>query len=118
MNEFFYLVKDPRRDRGKIRHSLENVPRLALFAAICFSETYDGMEGFAEDRLDELKAKGLVSQDCGVPYADTFMRLLNSVDPHQFNLCLRKYTKDIIDTLAEKADSHRRQEAPRHVTLG
>ena len=102
MKEYFYLVKDPRRDRGKIRHSLENVLRLALFAVICFSETYDDMEEFAEDRLDELKAKGLVSQDCGVPSADTFRRLLNSIDPHQFNLCLRKYTKDIIDTLAEK----------------
>lgn len=100
--ELFYMVVDPRRDRGKIRHSLENVLRLALLAVICASETYDDMEGFAEDRLEELKSKGLVSQDCGVPSADTFRRLLNSVNPDQFNLCLSTYAKDFIDTLAEK----------------
>lgn len=102
MPEYFYMVVDPRRDKGKIKHTLENVLRLALFAVICYSESYDDMEGYAEDKLEELKSKGLVSPDCRVPSADTFRRLLNSVNPEQLNLCLQTYARDIIDVLAEK----------------
>lgn len=100
--EWFYIVRDPRRDRGKIKHSLENVLRLALLGAICGCETYDDIEEFVEDRLEEFKEAGLVSEDCGEPSADTFRRLIESVNPEQLNACLIKYNSDILDTLAEK----------------
>lgn len=99
--EYFYMVKDPRV-LGKVEHQLEDVLRLALFSVICCCEEYAEMKEFTENRLDELKSKGLVSVECGVPSKDTFRRVLESINPDQLHRCLIAYGHDILDELAEK----------------
>ena len=95
------MVKDPRV-LGKVRHHLEDVLRLALFSVICCCEEYEEMDEFADNRIDELKSKGLVSDTCEAPSADTFRRVLESINPQQLQRCLIAYGQDIIDELAEK----------------
>lgn len=92
--EYFGRIKDPRC-LGMVVHQLEDVLSLALYAVICDCNGWDEMHEFAIDRVDELKKAALVSQECGIPSADTFERVLKKVDPEALRNALELHSDRI-----------------------
>ena len=66
------LVEDPRIDRTKL-HQLSDILFIAICSSICGIISWEGMETFAEERLDWFKK--FIPLENGVPSHDTFRRV-------------------------------------------
>lgn len=81
------LVEDPRIDRTKL-HQLSDILFIAICSSICGIISWEGMEAFAEERLDWFKK--FIPLENGVPSHDTFRRVFERIDPKQLQLVLKE----------------------------
>lgn len=97
--EIFYMVKDPR-DLGKVKHSLEDVLRIALLGTVCDCDDYEEIHDFVKERHKELVETGFLKLANGIPSKDTIERVVESVDNRQLRRCLDACRTDIMESLS------------------
>ena len=96
--EFFSRVKDPRV-LGKVKHSLEDVLRIALIGVLCSCDDYDEISDFVEEREAELRDMGFLDLENGVPSGDTIRRVVEAVNPDQLRASLGCARERIVSSL-------------------
>jgi predicted transposase YbfD/YdcC len=95
---FFADVPDPRA--ANVRHRLPDMLLIALCAVICGADGWDDFEEFAEAK--ESWFKSFMDLQHGVPSADTFRRVISSLDPAAFEACFMKWMHSVVDLSAGK----------------
>lgn len=98
-NEIFYMIRDPR-ELGKVKHSLEDVLRIALLGTICACDDYEEIHDFLCERHEELKDTGFLELANGIPSKYTIERVVESVDPARLRSCLDACREDIVKSLS------------------
>ena len=78
----FGELEDPRRGNG-IRHSLHDIPAIALCSVLCGGETCADMA--LVGRAKEAYLRGFLPLPNGIPSHDTFCRLLRALNPEAFH---------------------------------
>jgi predicted transposase YbfD/YdcC len=92
--EIFTTLKDPRRtNKGNIKYSLEEIIFLTLSAVISGFQTYELIEGFAEERLDWLRQ--FYPYKHGRPSHDTLGEFYSRLKPKEFAKCLITFTESL-----------------------
>ena len=81
-------VADPRSARG-VRHKLDEVLAIVLFAVICGAEDCENIQMFGESKERWLRSFMVLRH--GIPSADTFRRILAAVDPDSLEKCLTRW---------------------------
>lgn len=95
------MIKDPR-DLGKVKHTLEDVLRIALLGTICACDDYEEIHDFVCERHQELRAMGYLELSNGIPSKYTIERVVESVDPSQLRACLDACRGNITGALSGK----------------
>lgn len=93
----FGSVPDPRIDRTK-HHPLLNILVMALCGAICGADGWEGLEDFAESRVEWFET--LLDMPHGTPSADTFRRVFCALDPRRFEEAFRRWVTSLATELA------------------
>lgn len=91
MNTFQELV-DPRIDRKKL-YPLQEVLLVALATILCGGETYDDMRLFGVSKLAIFKT--LMSFKNGIPSKQTFERVLELLNPKEFQQCFSVWVSNL-----------------------
>lgn len=90
---FFNLLPDPRANN--IRHRLIDILVMALCAMICGADGWQDMQDFARAKAKWFAT--FLDLDHGVPSADTFRRVLSSLNPEAFERCFMKWMQAVVD---------------------
>jgi predicted transposase YbfD/YdcC len=85
--DHFKDLPDPRVERTRL-HSLLNVLVMALSGVIAGADGWDDIATFG--RMQKEWFKTFLDMPAGVPSADTFRRVLSSLDPRAFEACFRE----------------------------
>jgi predicted transposase YbfD/YdcC len=85
--DHFKDLPDPRVERTRL-HSLLNVLVMALSGVIAGADGWDDIATFA--RMQKEWFKTFLDLPAGVPSADTFRRVLSSLEPRAFEKCFRE----------------------------
>lgn len=93
------MIRDPR-DLGKVKHTLEDVLRIALLGTICACDDFEEIHDFVCERHDELCDMGFLELANGIPSKYTIERVVESVDPAQLRACLDACREDIVGSLS------------------
>jgi predicted transposase YbfD/YdcC len=96
---FFEEVPDPRVERTRL-HSLMDILVIALLTMICVGEGWEDMEEFGEAKEPWLRT--FLELPNGIPSADTFRRVLSSIDPAAFNACFIAWVQQLSQGTAGK----------------
>ena len=97
MLAYFAVLDDPRIDRTKL-HSLHNIIVMTLCGTLCGADGWDALEDFAEARADWFGT--FLDLPNGTPSADTFRRVLNALDPVEFERQFRGWVRALTNDLA------------------
>jgi predicted transposase YbfD/YdcC len=90
--EHFADLTDPRVERTKL-HQLLDVLVIALCATICGAE---GWEDFAEfGKAKQAWFETFLELPNGIPSPDTFRRVLQRLDPHEFEACFLRWVPSV-----------------------
>jgi predicted transposase YbfD/YdcC len=95
--EHFKPLIDPRIDRTKF-HPLPNVVFIAVCALLCGANDFVGMEKFGKNKRAWLGK--FLDMSNGVPSHDTFGRVIQALDPHQFVQCFAGWVQAFADSKA------------------
>jgi predicted transposase YbfD/YdcC len=90
--QHFSIVPDPRIDRSK-KHPLLDVIAVAVLAALCGIDSFEGFAMFAKMRIKWLKQ--FLSLPEGPPSADTFGRVFARIDPASFQEAFIAWIADV-----------------------
>lgn len=82
----FQSPDDSRRTSENLRHDLIDILVIALCGTICYCETWDGIEDFAQERSVWLSQ--YLSLSNGIPGHDNIARVVSRLDPTAFLACL------------------------------
>jgi predicted transposase YbfD/YdcC len=85
--EHFKELPDPRVERTRL-HSLLNVLVMALSGVIAGADGWDDLAAFA--KVNKGWFATFLELPAGVPSADTFRRVLSSLEPRGFEKCFRE----------------------------
>lgn len=88
----FADLDDPRTARTS-RHELLHILAMSLCGAICGADGWEALEEFAESKSEWFEE--LFDLPYGTPSADTFRRVLCSLDTQQFEQCFRGWINDV-----------------------
>lgn len=92
-------INDPRIDRCKL-HSLENILFIALCSSICDCNSFEDFNLWGVANQEWLET--ILDLQNGIPSADTFARLLNRLEPLEFNNLLKKFvSKKVKETVQQ-----------------
>jgi hypothetical protein len=94
--DHFKDLPDPRIERTRL-HSLLNVVMMALSCVIAGADGWDAMAAFA--KLNKKWFEGFLDLPAGVPSADTFRRVLSSLEPRAFEKCFRELVTGLAQSL-------------------
>ena len=86
----FAPMEDPRISRTR-HHPLINVLVMALCGCVGGADGWDGLEAFAEARLDWFST--FLDMPHGAPSADTFRRVFCALNPVAFEACMRSWVR-------------------------
>jgi len=90
--EHFADLTDPRVDRTKL-HQLLDVLVVAMCATICGAE---GWEDFAEfGKAQQEWFETFLELPNGIPSPDTFRRVLQRLDPQEFEACFMRWVQSV-----------------------
>ncbi len=90
--EHFADLTDPRVERTKL-HQLLDVLVIAMCATICGAE---GWEDFAEfGKAKQAWFETFLELPNGIPSPDTFRRVLQRLDPHEFETCFLRWVQAV-----------------------
>ncbi len=79
--EHFGSITDPRIERQKL-HLLIDILSIAICASVCGADKWEDVEDFGKAKEDWFKTFLVLPN--GVPSHDTFNRVFNRLDPHEF----------------------------------
>lgn len=88
----FSVMPDPRVERG-LQHLLTDLIAIAIIAALCGIDSFQGMALFAEARLDWLRQ--LLALPGGAPSHDTFSRVFARIKPEHFQKAFTAWMAEI-----------------------
>lgn len=88
----FSRLNDPRIERKK-RHELIDIVTIAIMAALCGIDSFDGMAVFSKARLKWLKQ--FLQLRNGAPSHDTFNRVFGKIKPEKFQECFISWMNEI-----------------------
>ena len=92
VEQYFAVLEDPRIARTR-HHELLPILVMSLAGIICGAQGWDDLEDFAEMKADWLGE--LFDLPHGTPSADTFRRVISSLDTEQFEACFRSWILDV-----------------------
>lgn len=95
---FFADLTDPRA--ANVRHRLIDILVIALCAMICDADGWDEFEDFAAAK--EQWFKTFMDLKHGVPSADTFRRVISSLDPAELETCFMQWMQTVVQLSAGK----------------
>jgi predicted transposase YbfD/YdcC len=95
---FFRDLPDPRA--RNVRHRLIDILVIALCAVICDADGWDDFEDFAESKAGWFET--FLDLAHGVPSADTFRRVLSSLDPDAFEAAFTAWMAGVVELSAGK----------------
>jgi hypothetical protein len=81
MKESLTGIKDPRRERGNLRHKLTDMLVLALTTIIIGEHDFEAIEDWALEREEWFR--GFLELPKGIPDKDTFRRLFEWIGPEE-----------------------------------
>ncbi len=87
IEEHFGELKDPRIDRQL--HKLIDILIIAICAVICGADTWEDVEAFGKAK--QAWFESFLELPNGIPSHDTFNRVINRLDPQQFQSCFMKW---------------------------
>jgi len=90
LREQLGAVVDPRDARG-VRHRLDEMLVVVIFAVICGAEDCEGIADFG--RAKEAWLRKFLTLRYGIPCAETFRRILAALDPDALEACLMRWLK-------------------------
>ena len=100
LREVCLRIEDPRRQSGNIRHRLVDILIITLLAVICYAETWEEIEEYAQ--LKHYWLKKILDLDYGVPSADTYRRVLSRVSADALEQVYREWVRPYVDTCMGK----------------
>jgi predicted transposase YbfD/YdcC len=83
-------MEDPRAARG-VRHRLDEVLAVMIFAVICGAEDCEGIADFGQAK--EAWLRTFLTLRYGIPCGETFRRILAALDPDALEACLMGWLK-------------------------
>ena len=89
----FSILPDPRVERGQ-KHLLTDLVAVAIIAALCGIDSFQGMALFAEARLDWLRQ--FLALPGGAPSHDTLSRVFARIKPEHFQKCFAAWMAEIV----------------------
>lgn len=96
---YFSELPDPRVERTR-KHELLDIVVISILSVICFGDGWDHMAQWAEH--NEAWLRTILKLPHGIPSADTFRRVLSSLDPKAFEACFRRWALALCETTAGK----------------
>ena len=97
MSTFQELV-DPRIERKKL-YPLQEILLVALTTILCGGETYEDMRLFGVSKLEVFKT--LMPFKNGIPSKQTFERVLELLNPKEFQKCFSSWASSIAENFSE-----------------
>ena len=88
--EHFETIEDPRIDRHKL-YPLAEILLIVLCGVICYCESWEDLELFANERLDFLK--NYLAFEHGVPDKNTLARVMAALNPKQFKTSFTRWVE-------------------------
>lgn len=76
-------IPDPRRQWANKQHKLTDVLFISFCTIVCGDEDFEDMQTFAIERYEWLEQ--YLELPGGVPYSDTFRRILERIDPKKLS---------------------------------
>lgn len=96
MKKYFLELNDSRDTRG-LRHELENLIVMSIYAVLCGYTDAENMAFFM--KLQEPYFTQLLDLKYGVPSADTLLRVFALISPESFMQAFYRWIKDVMQTL-------------------
>lgn len=90
--DYFTIIFDPRQE-GKVRHKLIDVLFIAVAATICGCDEWEEIEEWAIAKEEWLRQ--YLELPNGIPSWYTIERVLDCIDPKQFEKCFTEWMKEI-----------------------
>ncbi|MCK9218193.1 MAG: ISAs1 family transposase [Firmicutes bacterium] len=90
----FGMLRDIRQE-GKVWHDLIDVLFIIVSAAFCKIDEIEGIYIWANADINKEWLKKYVYLRNGIPSISTFRRVLNAIDPKQFEKCFIAWTKEM-----------------------
>lgn len=89
---YFLDLPDPRA--ANVSHRLIDLIVIAICAVICDADGWQDLEDFAQAKLEWFAT--FMDLRHGVPSADTFRRVLSSLDPDAFERCFMNWMQSVV----------------------
>lgn len=96
------MIKEPRQ-KGKIKHSLQNIMIITISAVICGAETWENIADFGERKKTWLK-KFLKLPNNKTPSADTIARLFHVIKVDEFEEYFLTWINSLIQIGSSESD--------------
>ncbi len=96
----FADLTDPRVERTKL-HQLLDILVIAMCATICGAEGWEDFTEFGQAKQDWFAT--FLELPNGIPSPDTFRRVLQRLDPHEFEACFIGWVQ-AVNQIASGAD--------------
>jgi len=90
--EHFADLTDPRVDRTKL-HQLLDVLVVAMCATICGAEGWEDFAEFGKAKQEWFET--FLELPNGIPSPDTFRRVLQRLDPQEFEACFMRWVQSV-----------------------
>ena len=90
--EPFADLTDPRVDRTKL-HQLLDVLVIAMCATICGAEGWEDFSEFGKAKQEWFET--FLELPNGIPSPDTFRRVLQRLDPREFEACFMRWVQSV-----------------------
>ena len=98
----FSELKDPRVKRTR-EHKLIDIIAIAILAVIGGAPGWEGMEDYGLSKKEWLEQ--FLELPNGIPSDDTFRRVFERLDPHQFQRCFQDWVSSLVETLGAQVVS-------------
>jgi len=90
--DYFSIIYDPRED-GKVRHKLIDILFIVVAATVCRCDEWDEIEEWAIAKEEWLKK--YLELPNGIPSWYTIGRVMDIIDPKQFEKCFVEWMKEV-----------------------
>ena len=100
------MISEPRQ-KGKIKHPLQNIMIITISAVICGADNWENIADFGIRKKEWLK-KFLNLPDNNTPSADTIARLFHVIKADEFERFLGEKSKELQERLEEAQDVMKR----------
>lgn len=94
--EYFTQIKDPRVERTRW-HSLTDIITIAILAVIAGAQGWEDIEEYGLNKQEWLET--FLELPFGVPSPDTFRRVVEKINPKEFEKCFRCWVQSLVEKL-------------------